>query len=435
MKASNYLERKTAIHLIRSGISANEVAVTLGRSPSWVYKWWDRHKERGWDGLHDQSRAPKNHPNELPKRVKQEIRKARSELEAEAKEPGKLVYIGAPAIKARLRKRMIRPLPSIGSIERELRNAGMTNPCEKEEPPKLKYPHLQPTRARYLVQVDIFPHYLPGGDSTACFNAIDVVSRYPAGMQSSTKRSKDAVQALLHVWRELGLPDYTQVDNESCFSGGFTHPYVLGKVLRLALLVGTELVFSPVYHPESNGTVERFHQDYDCNVWKKIELPDLKAVKDYSPIFYNAYRKSHHHSALKGKSPADIHLARPLHRLPTSFKAPAKLPLTAGKVHFMRRVNQDRKVRILNVDWDISQANPDQGVWATLDIWPHTAKLHFFDAAPDAIRRRLLASHPFPIKDPVVPLQPQFQRPFRIHSRSWLSTSFRLVAGWLSTML
>ena len=142
MKASNYLERKTAIHLIRSGISANEVAVTLGRSPSWVYKWWDRHKERGWDGLHDQSRAPKNHPNELPKRVKQEIRKARSELEAEAKEPGKLVYIGAPAIKARLRKRMIRPLPSIGSIERELRNAGMTNPCEKEEPPKLKYPHL-----------------------------------------------------------------------------------------------------------------------------------------------------------------------------------------------------------------------------------------------------------------------------------------------------
>jgi len=34
------------------------------------------------------------------------------------------------------------------------------------------------------------------------------------------------------------LPDYTQVDNESCFSGGFTHPGVLGKVLRLGLMVG-----------------------------------------------------------------------------------------------------------------------------------------------------------------------------------------------------
>lgn len=424
-----------AIHLLRSGKPASAVAETLGRSQSWVYKWWDRYEHGGWDALHDQSRAPKSHPNELPKRVKQEIRQARSELEAGAKEPGKLVYIGAPAIKARLRKRMIRPLPSISSIERELRNAGMTKPCGKEEPTKVEYPHLRPTRAHYLVQVDIFPHYLLGGASTACFNAIDVVSRYPAGVQSSKKRSKDAVQALLHVWRELGVPDYTQVDNESCFSGGFTHPYVLGKVLRLALLVGTELVFSPVYHPESNGTVERFHQDYDRNVWKKIELPDLQAVRDYSPIFYDAYRKSCHHSALKGKSPAEIHLARPFHRLPTSFRAPAKLPLTAGKVHFMRLVNQDRKVRILNVDWDVPQANPDQGVWATLDIWSHKAKLLIYDAAPDANRRRLLAYHPFPIKDPVAPLQSQFQRSHRLRSRSWLLASARMVAGWLSTML
>jgi len=58
------------------------------------------------------------------------------------------------------------------------------------------------------------------------------------------------------------VPDYTQLDNEGCFSGGFTHPGVLGKVLRLWLMVGTELVFSPLRHPESNGCVERFHQDY-----------------------------------------------------------------------------------------------------------------------------------------------------------------------------
>ena len=435
MNASNYLERKTAINLLRSGKSVGEVAKALERSQSWVYKWQERYEKGGWEALQDQSRAPKSHPNELPKRVKQEIRKARSELEAEAEEPGKLVYIGALAIKARLRKMRIRPLPSIGSIERELRNAGMTTPRNKEEPPKVKYPHLQPTKAQSLIQVDIFPHYLPGGKIAACFNAIDVVSRYPAGMQSSTKRSKDAVQALLHIWQELGVPDYTQVDNESCFSGGFTHSYVLGKVLRLALLVGTELVFSPVYHPESNGTVERFHQDYDRNVWKKIDLPDLQAVRDYSAIFYSAYRESYHHSALKGKSPAEIHLARPFHRLPANFKAPAKLPLTVGKVHFMRRVNQDKKVSILNVGWDIPLANPDQGVWATLDILLHNAKLRIYDAAPDAERRRLLASYPFPIKEQVVPLWHQFQRSHRRTSRSWLSTSARFVTGWLSTML
>jgi transposase len=435
MKATNYLERRTAIHMLRSGRPTSEVAKTLRRSQSWVYKWWDRYKAGGWDALHDQSRAPKSHPNELPKQVKQEIRKARSELEAEAEEPGKLVYIGAPAIKARLRKRKIQTMPSIGSIERELRNAGMTNPRKIEEPPKVEYPHLRPRMAHHQVQVDIFPHYLPGGESAACFNAIDVVSRYPAGVQSPTKRSSDATQTLLHIWRELGVPDYTQVDNESCFSGGFTHPYVLGKVLRLALLVGTELVYSPFYHPESNGTVERFHQDYDCNVWKKIELPDLQAVRDYSTIFFDAYRQSRHHSALDGKSPAEIHQARSCHKLPANFSVPAKLPLTAGKVHFIRLVNQARKVRILNVDWDVPLAESDQGVWATLDFSPRKAILRIYNAAPDAKRRRLLASHPFLVNDPVVPLQAHFQRSHRQQSRSWLLASVRMVAGWLSTML
>ena len=96
------------------------------------------------------------------------------------------------------------------------------------------------------MQIDIVPRYLPGGPCVSCFNAIVVVSRYPTGQQYTTKRSVDAVQFLLQVWRDLGVPDYTQVDNESCFSGGFTHLGVLGKVLRLGLMVGTELVFSPM---------------------------------------------------------------------------------------------------------------------------------------------------------------------------------------------
>ncbi len=64
--------------------------------------------------------------------------------------------------------------------------------------------------------------------------------------------------------------------HKGCFSGGFTHPYVLGRVLRLGLLVGIELVYSPFYHPKSNGTVERFHQGYEqmcgtklsCLIWQ-----------------------------------------------------------------------------------------------------------------------------------------------------------------------
>jgi transposase InsO family protein len=362
--------RQTAIHLLRSGNAVGEVAQEVGRSVAWVYKWRKRFLEGSgdWRALEDRSRAPHHPPKKLPDSVRQEIRVIRSELESEAAKPGELSYIGAHAIRGRLRKKRIAPLPSITSIERELRAAGFTKPRSSQEPDEVEYPHVHPSAPHQLVQVDIVPRYLPGGPCVACFNAIDVVSRFPSGQQYLSKRSADAVNFLVTMWRDLGVPTYTQVDNESCFSGGFTHPGVLGKVLRLALLVGTELIFSPIRHPESNGYVERFHQDDTKNVWDKIELPDLNAVHRHSPHFFDVYRQSPHHSALDGHSPQERHKLGQIRRLPTGFNLPATLPLTVGKVHFIRRVSQDHQIMVLNLNWEVPSAKPDLGVWATLQF-------------------------------------------------------------------
>lgn len=415
MNKTEYSLRKTAIHLLRSGKTPAEVAQELHRSSVWVYKWRDRFFAQGdWQALEDQSRAPKHVAKKIPEAVRQAIRQARSELESEAVEPGKLSYIDAHAVSARLRRKQVSPQPSISSIERELRAAGMTHSDRSEEIVEVSYPHLHPTRPLQLIQVDIVPHYLPGGPCVACFNAIDVVSRYPTGQQSLTKCSQDAASFLLHVWREVGIPEFTQVDNEGCFSGGFTHPGVLGKVLRLALLVGTQLLFSPIRHPESNGTVERFHQDYSKNVWDKFDLPNLQAVQQHSPEFFVAYRQSEHHSALKGRCPAELHPTPPFGRLPADFCLPNPLPLTCGQVHFIRRADQASQVNILNIDWQVPDAKPDQGVWATLEFSFDGAYLRIFDAAPDAQVRTRLAEHPFPLKQNVQPLADEFQRPIEV---------------------
>lgn len=437
-----YEERMTAIHLLRSGQSPTEVIKELSRSLSWVYKWRQRFfVQQSWEDLKARSRAPKRKPRKLPDEVRQAIRQARSELEEEATQPGHLGYIGAHAIRARLKKKGCRELPSLSSIERTISAAGMTRP-PKPEVPAVFYPHLQPIQPHQLVQVDIVPHYLPGGACISCFNAIDVYSRYPTGQQLPTKRSLDAFNFMLQMWKELGLPDYTQVDNESCFSGGFTHPGVLGKVLRLALYVGTELVFSPVRHPESNGYVERFHQDYNGNVWDKLELADLQAVQHHSSPFFELYRHSEHHSALNGHSPEEVHGSQPLRPLPETLVLPAKLPVTAGRVHFIRLVNPDKKIVILNLDWDVPAARPAQGVWATLEFASQGAKLRIYDTAPDALKRKCLAEHPFPLKEPVVPLRVEFQKPIPVPV-SWFSLAadlFRLalktrLPAWISTML
>jgi hypothetical protein len=286
----------------------------------------------------------------------------------------------------------------------------MTRPRRSASLDQDVYPHLEPQQAHQLLQVDIYPRYLQGGQAIACFNAIDVVSRYPTGMQYVQRRSQEAAAFLVHTWWALGIPTYTQLDNEGCFSGGATHPYVLGKVVKLALFVGTQLVFSPFYHPASNSFVERFHQDYGHEVWQKIYLATIAAVREHSPPFFERYRHSEHHTALQGRSPAAWHAVGAAMQLPQDFRLPEVLPLTEGKVHFMRQVAKDQHIKILNVAWAVPNASPGQGVWATLELRQSGAELRVYDAAPDALQRRCLVAHPFPLKNPVVPLAPQFRR-------------------------
>ncbi|MDI6769894.1 MAG: hypothetical protein QMD04_09480, partial [Anaerolineales bacterium] len=114
---------------------------------------------------------------------------------------------------------------------------------------------------------------------------------------------------------------------------------------------------------------------------------------------------------------------------------------TVGQVHFIRKVSAEKKIELLNLDWDVPGTQPKQGVWATLQFTLQGAKLRIYAAAPDAPKRKCLAEHPFPLKEPVLPLREEFERPIPVE-RSLLSSSadpFRLtlkkqVMAWLSTM-
>jgi hypothetical protein len=277
----------------------------------------------------------------------------------------------------------------------------MTRP--KAIAPEIDYPRLQPKQPHELTQVDHLPHFLQGGQRVFCFNAIDVVSRYPAGQVYEQRRAAEAAGFLIYVWQKLGVSQYTQVDNEACFSGGFTHPYVLGQCVRLALRVGTELVFSPVRHPKSNGSVERFHQDYQAHVWQDTYLPDCGAVQTQADHFFALYRQSPHHSALSGQTPQAVHHQPPPRPLEASFTRPmAKLPLYAGRIHFIRRLQPNGTVSVLNVAWQLPDFDPLKAVWVTVELAVHTFTLSIYDAAPDVPDRKRLVTYPFPLKEPVL---------------------------------
>lgn len=408
MSKSSLSERKLAIMQLKQGKKVDEVANMLNRHPNWVRKWQKRFSEQGWAGLLEQSRRPKTMPQKLSAEVKQAVCQARWELEAEAALGTGLKYIGGRAVKTKLKEKEVTPLPSVASIERILGEAGLTNKRGKSDHSPIRYPHLEVQEPNQLYQVDIVPHFLQGGERIACFNALDVVSRYPIGQAYARRRSQEAATFLIYLWQEMGIPQYTQVDNEGCFSGGTTHSYVLGKVVRLALEVGTELLFSPVYHPQSNGFVERFHQEYDRHVWEETYLPDIEAVNKQADHFFGLYRQRQGHRRLGAQTPASLQAAYPATKLSPTFQlAASKRPLREGRIHFMRRVSLAGKVSVLNVDWIVPDPDPATGVWVTIDFQLAQTTLSIWDKAPDAPERRCLVTYPFPLKEPVQPRLPR----------------------------
>ncbi len=400
-------QREQAIHLLRSGRSASEVAQVLGRSKRWVRKWRRRFEQEGWKGLKSRSRRPHRLARQLPDKVRQAIRETRSELEAEAARGEGLKFIGSPAIRTRLKEKGIAPLPSRRTIERVLQQAGMTRPRQSSKAQEPAYPRLRPQQPHTLVQVDIYPRYLQGGQPVACFNGLDVVSRRPVCRAFPRRRSQEAAEFLRHLWATIGVPCYTQVDNEACFSGGFSHPCVLGRVVRLALMAGTELVFSPVRHPRSQGAVERFHRTYARHVWEDTLLANMAQVNERAERFVQRYIHRPH-PQLGERPPEQVHGSRPARPLPAHFPAPPeplpkRLPLYAGRVHFIRRVDAEGQVKVLNRTWAVPGTAVGQGVWVTLTLTPQGAHLEVFNAAPDAPQRHRLVRHPFPVKEPIRP--------------------------------
>ncbi len=108
-----------------------------------------------------------------------------------------------------------------------------------------------------------------------------------------------------------------------------------------------------------------------------------------------------------------------------------KLPLTEGQVHFIRQVATEQMaieaghIQVLNVPWYVGLEHAGKGVWATLRFEaPQQAWLRVYDAAPDAPGRKMLAVHPFPLKEEVHPSGSTIQR-------TWMQWAVRLYQGLL----
>jgi putative transposase len=400
--------RREAIRRRLQGERPCDICRDLGRSRRWLERWWARYLADPSADVRDRPHVAHRVANRTPDSVREAILRLRRAFEKADTPRTRFGLIGRRAIRAELTRLGTEPLPSLSTIQRVLSGHGLTRRGDSGEP--AYYPGPVACRPDCIHATDIITRRLRGGSVVQNFHTVDEVTHAVVMSQFAAKTSALACQHVLKSWEILGLPHMQKMDNEHPFSGGQTHPRVIGRLVRLCLFVGVEPLFVPYYEPKRNGWVEGFHAVWVKGFWSRYEFASLEDVQRQSTSFSRWYATRYVPPAIEPDTPEQRrHGVRPL-LLTQRRRAliPERVPITAGRIHFLRKVDAEGRVVLLNEVWPVAQRLAGQYVWAMVETAQQ--RLTFWHKAGDDARWRRVGSRRFPLPEPAQPLLLAFRR-------------------------
>lgn len=407
--------RRRAVRLHRAGHALRAIGRQLNRNPQWVAKWVERFDQGGGPALASQSRRPR-------RRVKTSAWGQRQVLRLRRKlQRARIGLIGAAAIQRQWRKEQLpTPVPSLSTIKRILSAAGLTRAKPVGRP--AYFPAPRPTPTYPLHAMDWTERYLEGGVKVYAFHTLDLACRAAKQTIRPNKNGASVRQHALDAWQSLEIPACLQLDNDAAFNGGYKVQRVMGQFVRLCLYVGVELIFLPVGEAERNGAVESFNHLWNCAFYNRHHFETFAEVHASSPQFESWYMHDYSPPALHGLTPAQAAERAQAGRCLTEAERaaiPEQLPITAGRVHFIRLVKADGTISLLNESWRVGKRLAGQYVWATVSTHGRTLSLYHRRAIDKPVR--LVREYAYPLPEPVLSLLPQFQHGRRRRQVSTMS--------------
>lgn len=399
--------RRKAIRWLLKGLASSTILQRLDRSRAWLSKWKKRFDQWGWDGLKSQPFGPHHWPQQYDQPTRRLVIEARQRLLRRT-----VGLVGPRAIQDELRRaRLLRRVPSLSTIKRILREGGL---IKRSRPARQVYypqPNARPGYALYAM--DWTARYLTGGCKVYAFHMLDLETRALHQTIGGDKSLVTVERHALAAWQVLGLPDGLQMDNDAAFCGGYKVPRVFGRFTRLCLYLGIEPIFIPPYEAARNGVVERVNGLWGQSFWQRQHFCSLAAVERASPEFAQWYWQEYAPPSLAGAPPAQAH--GQAERLPLRARqvraVPAALPITAGRLHFIRQVAAEGFLSLLNEDWKVGKRLAGQYVWAT--IVTHQRRLVMYHRRSADEQVRLVKTVHYEIAEPVAPLLAEFKRSHR----------------------
>jgi putative transposase len=402
--------RREAIRRRLQGQPRREICRELKRSPRWFNKWWHEYQANPRTNLADHSRRPHASPRRLSLEVVRAVINTRRGLEAAQTPETRYGLIGHRAIQGRLIELGVAPVPSLPSIQRILQRQELTHPLGAGQA-RAYYPWPVAWEVNAIHATDIITRYVRGGESIENFHTLDHYSWAACLSPQADQTSATTRAHLLKSWAFLGLPFVQQFDNASAFCGGHTHARILGQVVRLCLLCGVEPFFTPVYEAKRNYQVETFHSIWISGFWSRTQFRDLAQVQSEALAFQHWCYYHYRPPALGGQTPAQVRHGQPVRKLTPDLRQlipTERLPITAGRLHIMRKVNGAGEIELLNDHWRVGCQWIGEYVRATINTAQQ--RLTIWHQADEHADWRLLRTRAFRLKEPVHELLPAFRR-------------------------
>ena len=395
--------RKLCVQLSARGKNVTQIHRELNRTRDWVYKWLKRAQSGQTDWYLDQSRAPHNKPGKIGKELEQAIVNSRLKLVKRDTPETKYAFCGAVAIHQELDNLGYWNKPALSTINRVLKRNGLITKQgkeAKEKSSKKYFPHIKARHPGHLHQLDLVtPRYVKGFGVIISVNRIDVYTAQANLEQYQSKAADNVISFIVDDWKTFGIPRYLQLDNEASFRGSMYHPRTFGKLSRFCLNFGVELVFIPFNEPWRNAHIESFNSRFDKMLWQSIAFKDLDHLRSESKKFrdkhnnYQKYRKSNF-----GKQKPKSYQTRFLPKS-FSFDVSQDLPITRGRLHFVRMVKENGKINILNEDFYIDKSLSFEYVWAIISTKDRNVKI-WYQPTREA-PKELLKTKSFELREPV----------------------------------
>ena len=399
--------RRQAFKLFEKGKPVAEILKRIPRSRSWTFKWKDRFERDGWQALDSLSKAPINSPQEHSQDTLELVFRIRDRFEK-----SDIGLIGPHEIREEIkRKRLMKSPPSLASIKRWLKQAEYTGTAN-EPTGSVYYPILQATDDLVILSCDWIARYLSGGEKVFAFHTINLRTHDLAQTIRADKSTESAYVHLLEAFSIVGLPDFLQIDNDAAFTGlGRTKP-VFGQIIRLLLYLGIEVIFIPPGEPKRNYVVERVNGLWAKSFWEKDHFSSFREVMRKSPKFL-AWYETYAPPSLNGKTVKQAADERRLTKLRRGQIAqiPEDLPLTSGRLHFIRKVDANGEINVLKEQWKVSKTLTGNYVWATIDL--NKKELLIYHRHSLRSEPRLLKQYEYEINEPVRGLLPEYRRSAR----------------------